>query len=250
MCAVIQIYQMNNIIDNSKLNQVNFSKSKIKLFINNPRLFAGIFSGSYFIVLLIYLNQGITLAFLFSISWFLGLLFGGKYLLLNWLFRNSKSSIPNINMYWGGAFWAGLITVFLIGLIFTDFKISITILNALTSPFSFCYGLCKLGCFKFNCCGWKENTKCTQTFPLQVIEFILSLLLSFLIIFIFFINPSSLLSLASFGIGHGLIRCFSVSSRNKSKKLIELILRFDSGIIFLSGLFVFTLSFFLNNFSL
>lgn len=203
-----------------------------------PRFVSGIISLTWFLILLFSLNKEPPLIFMVSTFWFLGLLIGGKYRLLLWLLSQPRSSTPDISKEWGGAFWVSLSSVCFVAYLSTDLNGFIAVLDALAAPFSLCYGLSKIGCFQFNCCGWTSNLKLLQilkTIPLQLIETVLSCLLSIITFIFFLIDSLSLVSFVVFTVGHGLIRCFSIISRNKETNLLKIMFRFDSGLILLLG---------------
>lgn len=209
------------------------------IFNQSPRFFAGFLSCLLFLIILIHEGYGLFFSFAINLSWFLGLLLGGKYRLLFKLLLSLPTSLLDKGMYWGFAFWGGLLSVSLLTYLVYGISEIKHVLAAISAPFSLCYGICKLGCHQFKCCGWNSPINFfgyLVKVPLQLIEVYFSFFIFILTLIIFVVNPFALLPFCLFILSHGLIRCFSVLARGKVKSFIPIIGRLDSGLILVLGL--------------
>lgn len=110
---------------------------------------------------------------LIAIAWLLGLATGGNIdSLLNTLpYRRRRNYVALLA--WTPAFLAALASVCGVTAAVTGIERIPDVLGALAVPFALCYGICKVGCWRFGCCGYvviAGDAVSIRRFPLQTVE--------------------------------------------------------------------------------
>lgn len=204
-----------------------------------PRVLGTFVSVITFLILLRYLGFDIWASILVSLLWMLGLLLGGRYDLVLWLIRAARPLRVNTTKRWGGAFWGGLLSVVFGSWSILGPDVVLRVAEAVAVPFCLCYGISKLGCYSFCCCGWSplRSIGICQV-PLQLLEATVSLISSVLIfgLIVYKVTPYGVF--LAFILQHAALRVFSRWARGSAQSTLGAALMYDSGFIITAGILV------------